>query len=554
MPDIVAHLKQICEQEEVAADEASLMLLARKGDGALRDALSAFDPAVSLCGADLHYADLADALRVVDIDLFFEATEHVAAHSSPGMLRLVDHIVRSGYDLQEFLVGLSEHLRNLLVARTMDDMTLIEAAQATRQRYAEASRTLTETDLLRLLMIVDEAEESIKSSTHPRMKMEMALLKMASLAHAADLRQALQQLDHLEAMAREGKLMPGLFAPAEAPPVTPPPKTDAARAAETAPPPDPAPEEPATAPPPAEPEPIEAAQALFEEAIVEPPPPTPEDEPPEAAPESSEEAEPAEPELFAEAARAGLAYARAREICDEDVATNQAIGGHGLGLIRAAWEAAERARPVNLLTHCNAGWLATVDWGTALAPIYLAHDQGIPVHVWVDETRPRNQGAGLTAWELGEHGVAHTVIVDSAGGHLMQRGRVDLCITGTDRTTAAGDVCNKIGTYLKALAARDNGVPFYVALPGPTIDWTIEDGLAEIPIEERAGAEVAEVTGMTAEGHITSVRITPANSPLGNYAFDVTPARLITGLITERGVCPASREGLLGLYPERHNQ
>ena len=256
----------------------------------------------------------------------------------------------------------------------------------------------------------------------------------------------------------------------------------------------------------------------------------------------------------AEAARAGLAYARAREICDQDVATNQAIGGHGLGLIRAAWEAAERARPVNLLTHCNAGWLATVDWGTALAPIYLAHDEGIPVHVWVGETRPRNQGAGLTAWELGEHGVAHTVIVDNAGGHLMQRGRVDLCITGTDRTTAAGDVCNKIGTYLKALAAHDNGVPFYVALPGPTIDWTIEDGLAQIPIEERAGAEVAEVTGITAEGDITSVRITPENSPLGNYAFDVTPARLITGLITERGVCPASREGLLALYPERHNQ
>ena len=256
----------------------------------------------------------------------------------------------------------------------------------------------------------------------------------------------------------------------------------------------------------------------------------------------------------AEAARAGLAYARARDICDQDVATNRAIGGHGLGLIRAAWEAAERARPVNLLTHCNAGWLATVDWGTALAPIYLAHDEGIPVHVWVDETRPRNQGAGLTAWELGQHGVAHTVIVDSAGGHLMQRGRVDLCLTGTDRTTAAGDVCNKIGTYLKALAARDNGVPFYVALPGPTIDWTIEDGLAQIPIEERAGAEVAEVTGITAEGQIASVRITPENSPLGNYAFDVTPARLITGLITERGVCPASREGLLALYPERHNQ
>ena len=255
-----------------------------------------------------------------------------------------------------------------------------------------------------------------------------------------------------------------------------------------------------------------------------------------------------------EAEREALAYRRAQEICEEDVTINRAIGEHGADLIRQAWEAGGRSRPVNLLTHCNAGWLATVDWGTALAPMYLAHDQGVSVHVWVDETRPRNQGAGLTAWELGQHGVAHTVIVDSAGGHLMQRGRVDLCITGTDRTTAAGHVCNKIGTYLKALAAHDNGVPFYVALPGPTIDWTIEDGFAEIPIEERAGAEVAEVTGMTAEGHITSVRITPENSPLGNYAFDVTPARLITGLITERGVCPASREGLLALYPERHNQ
>ncbi len=256
----------------------------------------------------------------------------------------------------------------------------------------------------------------------------------------------------------------------------------------------------------------------------------------------------------AEDARMGLAYARAAEICEQDVAINRAIGDHGLRLVREAWDKAGQSRPVNLLTHCNAGWLATVDWGTALAPVYLAHDQGIPIHVWVDETRPRNQGAGLTAWELGQHGVAHTVIVDNAGGHLMQRGRVDLCITGTDRTTAAGDVCNKIGTYLKALAAFDNGVPFYVALPGPTIDWTMEDGLAEIPIEERAGAEVAEVTGMTAEGQITSVRITPKDSPLGNYAFDVTPARLITGLITERGLCPASREGLLALYPERHNQ
>jgi len=327
VPDIVAHLKEICEKEDITADEASLMLLARKGDGALRDALSAFDQAVSLCGTDLHYADLADALRVVDIDLFFEATEHVAAHSSPGMLRLVDHIVRSGYDLQEFLVGLSEHLRNLLVARTMDDTTLIEAAQATRQRYTEASRTLTETDLLRLLMIADEAEESIKSSTHPRMKMEMALLKMASLAHTADLRQALQQLDRLEAMAREGKLAPGLFAPAEAP-AAPPPQTDTAHPAEAAPPPEEALGK--STPRAAEPEPARAAPRPFEETRVERPTPSEEAEPVEATPESPKEAEPSEeaepvgaapespeeaepseeaepveatPELFAEAAR-----------------------------------------------------------------------------------------------------------------------------------------------------------------------------------------------------------------------------------------------------------
>ncbi len=249
--------------------------------------------------------------------------------------------------------------------------------------------------------------------------------------------------------------------------------------------------------------------------------------------------------------REGAAYARAADICDEDVAINRAIGEHGLDLIRKARDAG--AEPVNLLTHCNAGWLATVDWGTALAPIYLAHDEGIPVHVWVDETRPRNQGAGLTAWELGQHGVAHTVIADNAGGHLMQHGLVDLCITGTDRTTAAGDVCNKIGTYLKALAAHDNGVPFYVALPGPTIDWSIADGVREIPIEERDAREISHVTGLSAEGAITSVRVTPEASPVRNDAFDVTPARLVTGLITERGVAPASREGLLSLYPERHN-
>ena len=294
VPDIVAHLKEICQQETITADEASLMLLARKGDGALRDALSAFDQAVSLCGADLHYADLAEALRVVEVDLFFEATGHVVAHSAPGMLRLIDHIVRSGYDLQEFLVGLAEHLRNLLVARTMDDTTLIEAAEATRQRYVEASRALTENDLLRLLMIVDEAEESIKSTAHPRMKIEMALLKMAGLAHAADLRQALQQLDRLETMAREGKLAPGLFAPPEAPPppATPPPKTEAAPAAEAAPPPRPAPEEPA----PVAAEPVEAAPEASEEAIVETEPPV---EEPEPEPVAKAEVVEAEPDLFA---------------------------------------------------------------------------------------------------------------------------------------------------------------------------------------------------------------------------------------------------------------
>ncbi len=252
-----------------------------------------------------------------------------------------------------------------------------------------------------------------------------------------------------------------------------------------------------------------------------------------------------------EAERAAAAYARAAEICDQDVEICRAIGRHGLEVIRAAWDQAERNRPVDLLTHCNAGWLATVDWGTALAPIYMAHDAGVPVHVWVDETRPRNQGAGLTAWELAQHGVPHTVIADNVGGHLMQRGRVDLCITGTDRTTAEGDVCNKIGTYLKALAANDTGVPFYVALPGPTIDWSVRDGLSEIPIEQRDGRELSEVTGRTAAGAIETVRITPEASPAANYGFDVTPARLVTGLITERGVCPASSAGLLGLYPER---
>jgi methylthioribose-1-phosphate isomerase len=244
------------------------------------------------------------------------------------------------------------------------------------------------------------------------------------------------------------------------------------------------------------------------------------------------------------------AYRRAAEICDEDVGINEGIGGHGVALIRAASEAKGGA-PVNILTHCNAGWLATVDWGTATAPIYRAHDAGIPVHVWVGETRPRNQGASLTAWELGHHGVPHTVIADNVGGHLMQHGDVDLCITGTDRTTATGDVCNKIGTYLKALAAHDNDVPFYIGLPSPTIDWTLDDGVAEIPIEQRDGTEVSEMTGRTADGRIETVAITPQGSAVANYAFDVTPARLVTGLITERGIAAASRDGLLELFPER---
>jgi methylthioribose-1-phosphate isomerase len=248
--------------------------------------------------------------------------------------------------------------------------------------------------------------------------------------------------------------------------------------------------------------------------------------------------------------RAKAAYIEAAEVCDEDVAINEAIGSHGAALIRRIAEA-KPGQPVNILTHCNAGWLATVDWGTALAPIYKAFEEGIDLHVWVDETRPRNQGASLTAWELNRHGVSHTVIVDNVGGHLMQHGQVDLCITGTDRTTARGDVCNKIGTYLKALAAFDNGVPFYVALPSPTIDWTIEDGVRDIPIEQRDGAEVSDLTGRTADGRIETVTVIPEGSPVANYAFDVTPARLITGLITERGICPATGDGLLGLFEER---
>jgi methylthioribose-1-phosphate isomerase len=246
--------------------------------------------------------------------------------------------------------------------------------------------------------------------------------------------------------------------------------------------------------------------------------------------------------------RARLAYVEAAAICDEDAAQNEAIGGHGFELIK---EIADREkRVVNVLTHCNAGWIATVDWGTALAPIYKAHDAGIQVHVWVDETRPRNQGAALTAWELGKHGVPHTVIADNAGGHLMQHGKVDLVIVGTDRVTRAGDVANKIGTYLKALAAHDNGVPFWVALPSTTIDWRVSDGLREIPIEERAQTEVTTVTGRGMDGAVATVRVTPSGSQAANPAFDVTPARLVTGLITERGRCAASAAGLASLFPE----
>jgi methylthioribose-1-phosphate isomerase len=251
----------------------------------------------------------------------------------------------------------------------------------------------------------------------------------------------------------------------------------------------------------------------------------------------------------ARAARVEAAYRRAAEICEEDVAINQAIGRHGRLLIEAI--AARKNGAVNLLTHCNAGWLATVDVGTALAPIYLAHDGGLPLHVWVDETRPRNQGASLTAWELGQHGVPHTVIPDNMGGHLMQHAMVDMAIVGTDRVAANGDVCNKIGTYLKALAARDNNVPFYVALPSPTIDFSIQDGIAEIPIEERDGEEVAAITGRTADGRIETVRLVPEGSAVKNYGFDVTPARLITGLITERGVIAPSRAALTRAFPER---
>jgi methylthioribose-1-phosphate isomerase len=249
--------------------------------------------------------------------------------------------------------------------------------------------------------------------------------------------------------------------------------------------------------------------------------------------------------------RVAAAYSRAGDIAEEDIAINKGIGRHGLAVIDAIAARKKPGERVNVLTHCNAGWLATVDWGTATAPIYLAHERGDDIHVWVDETRPRNQGASLTAWELGHHGVPHTVVADNTGGHLMQHGLVDLVIVGTDRVTANGDVCNKIGTYLKALAARDNGVPFYVALPSPTIDFTVDDGIRQIPIEQRAGDEVSTITGLTAAGKIETVRIVPEGSPVANYAFDLTPARLVTGLITERGVLKPDRASLSAAFPER---
>ena len=248
--------------------------------------------------------------------------------------------------------------------------------------------------------------------------------------------------------------------------------------------------------------------------------------------------------------RREAAYRRAAEICEQDIAINRALGEHGLKLIEQVAARKRPGDPVNILTHCNAGWLATVDWGTATAPIYQAQNRGIPIHIWVDETRPRNQGASLTAWELMHQGVPHTIVADNVGGHLMQHGRVDLCIVGTDRTTATGDVANKIGTYLKALAAHDNGIPFYVALPSPSIDWTLADGLKQIPIEERTGKELSHIAGRTEDGRIATVCVVPEGSGLANYAFDVTPARLVTGLITERGVCAASRRGLSSLFPE----
>ncbi len=249
--------------------------------------------------------------------------------------------------------------------------------------------------------------------------------------------------------------------------------------------------------------------------------------------------------------RAVAAYGRAAEICEQDIAINEGIGRNGLPLIEAAAAKKPPGERVNILTHCNAGWLATVDLGTATAPIYAAHDNGLAIHVYVDETRPRNQGASLTAWELGQQGVPHTVIADNTGGHLMQHGLVDMVIVGTDRVSARGDVCNKIGTYLKALAAYDNHVPFYVALPSPTIDFSLVDGIAEIPIEQRSATEMEFISGLASDGRITNVRVVPIGSPVANYGFDVTPARLVTALITERGVIKPTRAALAAAFPER---
>jgi methylthioribose-1-phosphate isomerase len=246
--------------------------------------------------------------------------------------------------------------------------------------------------------------------------------------------------------------------------------------------------------------------------------------------------------------KAAAALAAAERICDEDAAACSAIGDHGLGVLRALVERGTREPGrLNVLTHCNAGWLATVDWGTALAAVYKAHEAGLPLHVWVDETRPRRQGASLTAWELGQQGIPHTLVADSAAGHLLQRGRVDACLVGSDRTTGAGDVCNKIGTYLVALAAHDSAVPFYAAVPVSSIDFGIRDGVAEIPIEERDAREVTEVCGRAADGHLETVTVAPPGTRAANFAFDVTPARLVTALITERGVFPASERGLAEL-------